>query len=193
MKNRLKFMIDIPSFKQHPRALYRCTCGNTIEADKGHVKANRTRSCGCLIREGNHRTHGLTHHPLFTRWQHIIERCCNENNKLYKYYGARKIDICKEWRNNFKKFYDWCMENGYKHELQIDRIDNNKGYYPENCRFVTAKINSRNSRKNRFITFNGETKCLSEWAEYISIESSTLWARLNRGWSIKKSLTTELL
>ena len=77
------------------------------------------------------------------------QRCNNEHNSIYAYYGGRGIKVCKEWENNFLAFYDWAIKNGYDDTLTIDRIDNDKGYCPENCRWVTMATQSRNKRKYR--------------------------------------------
>lgn len=90
--------------------------------------------------------HGYSKHPLYRVWRHAKARCCNENNERYKYYGGRGITICDEWKNNPKAFIEWCLNNGWKKELEIDRINNNGNYTPENCRFVTHTENVHNAR-----------------------------------------------
>lgn len=98
------------------------------------------------------------------RWA-MIGRCYNPNLSCYKYYGGRGITVCDEWRFNKESFFDWAMSHGYDSKLQLDRIDNNKGYYPENCRFVTSKTNMNNTRKNVYLTHEGVTKSVSEWCQ----------------------------
>ena len=90
--------------------------------------------------------HGLRYHPLYEVWCSMIQRTKNSNNKQYDDYGDRLITLCDEWRESFQAFYDFCMLNGWKEGLQIDREDNDKGYYPENCRIVTNRENSLNQR-----------------------------------------------
>ena len=87
----------------------------------------------------------LSNHPLRAKYDDLKNRCYNKNNTSYKWYGGRGIKVCDEWKNNFKSFYDWAIENNWQKGLQIDRIDNNKNYAPDNCRFVTPKENIRNS------------------------------------------------
>jgi len=91
--------------------------------------------------------HGLSKHPLHTIWSHIKRRCTKTNDVNFKWYGAKGITICLEWANDFKSFYDWCMKNKWSEGLSIDRIDNSKGYCPDNCTFITLSQNSikRNS------------------------------------------------
>ena len=90
--------------------------------------------------------HGLTGHPLYSRWNNMKSRCHNPNNPSYKDYGARGITVCDEWRNDFKAFYDWSMANGYQDDLTIDRTDNDRGYSPDNCRWVTMEVQCTNRR-----------------------------------------------
>lgn len=86
--------------------------------------------------------HGLRSHPLYPIWGSMKQRCYNKLHKSYQYYGAKGISVCDEWRYNVKLFIEWCLANGWKKELQIDRIDNNKGYSPNNCQFLTPSENA---------------------------------------------------
>ena len=97
--------------------------------------------------------------------------------------------MCGEWKNSFTNFYDWAISNGYKSNLSIDRIDNNKGYEPSNCRWVDMKQQSRNRRNTRTITYKGETKPISEWCELLNLNYYTVISRLDRlGWSVERTL-----
>lgn len=120
--------------------------------------------------------HGLyrEHKDLFNLWQTMKSRCENKNRDNYERYGARGISVCAEWQEA-KNFVEWALVNGYQHGLQLDRIDNNKGYSPDNCRFVTAKENNRNRRNTKFITINGKTKSVSEWCEIIDVNQYTVY------------------
>jgi len=113
----------------------------------------------------------------------------NKNRVKYKDYGGRGITVCQEWRT-FEPFQAWALANGYAENLSIDRIDNDKGYSPENCRWVTEKQQSRNTRRNHFYTYGGQSKTLGEWAEQFKIKPYTLKARLKHGWSIDRALET---
>lgn len=129
--------------------------------------------------------------PLRSRYDHIKERCYNQNAKSYPRYGGRGIVMCDEWLNDFSAFEKWCLENGYKPELQIDRIDNDGPYAPWNCRFATNKENSQHKGSTRYYTYIGETKNLSQWCSEIGIPFSTVCARIDRfGWSFDKAITT---
>ena len=112
-------------------------------------------------------------------------RCYNPSSNKYHAYGARGIKVCDEWKNSFKKFKEWALSNGYGDNLTIDRINNDGNYEPSNCRWVTNKQNTNNTRKNRVITYNGETHTMSEWCEILRVKLGTLSARIYRGWSLE--------
>lgn len=97
---------------------------------------------------------------------------------FYNRYGGRGITLCKEWRNDRNAFKKWALENGYANDLTIDRIDNNKGYSPENCRWVTQKVNSNNRSSCHFVTAFGETHSLAEWSRILGISYNTLKKRV---------------
>ena len=121
---------------------------------------------------------------LYRRYEYMKRRCYNKNNISYKNYGARGLTICKEWlgENGFQNFLNWALSNGYSQELQIDRIDNDKGYNPDNCRWVDRKINMQNRRNS--ITINGEP--LNEIAQRMNVKYCTLQSRYKKYGSIEK-------
>lgn len=130
--------------------LYRCFCGNEFKTMVESVKSKRTRSCGCIHKKillNMITSHGLSRHPLYIVMSNMKARTTNKKSEDYINYGARGITICEEWLNDFKAFYDWAMENGYKKGLTIDRINNDGNYEPSNCRWVYRDIQNRNKRK----------------------------------------------
>lgn len=133
--------------------------------------------------------HGLRKHRLFSVWNGMKQRCFNSNWYAYKDYGGRGISVTDEWKDDFLCFYHWAMNNGYRQGLTLDRIDNSKGYSPDNCRWVTIKEQSNNRRSNRNITYKGQTKTLAQWSEELGMNFFTLRDRLNNGWSIEKAFT----
>ncbi len=132
-----------------------CDCGNTSVVALSKLRNGTTVSCGCYIKEkikaGLHtqKKHGLCEHPLYGVWAGMKNRCTNPNNQAYNNYGGRGISVCDEWIKSPVVFIDWGLRNGYKSGLEIDREDNESGYSPSNCRFVTGKTNMRNTRGNK--------------------------------------------
>lgn len=170
-----------------------CECGNETVVNSRDLKTGNTKSCGCLkadwIKENT--KHGMHDSRLYHVWEGIKNRCCNENSGMYKNYGARGIKICKEWAEDFLSFYSWAMSNGYDEsasfgECTLDRIDNNGDYSPENCRFVSVKEQARNTRRNKMVSYNNETKCLSEWCEEFNLNYKRTLYRINKGLSLKE-------
>lgn len=125
---------------------------------------------------------------LYSIWHNMKTRCNNIHASNFKYYGAKGIKVCKEWSVNFQSFKSWAMNNGYKDNLQIDRINNNKGYEPNNCRWVSKFEQEHNKSTNRYITYHGETKIISDWARKFNIDRSLLRTRLTRGWSFEDAI-----
>ena len=142
------------------------------------------------------RRYGLSHTRIYGIWWGMLSRCLDVKNTVYKYYGGRGITVCNEWILDFKIFYDWAINNGYKEDLEIDRIDTNGHYEPQNCRWVTHSENLKNRRKfkrpkqQKKITYNGITKSMEEWAKELDITPQAIYKRLLRGWSIKDALKT---
>lgn len=126
----------------------KCDCGNIKSIQLTHLRSGATTSCGCYHKEVNHNIqtqHGMTKTSLYNRWKSMKQRCLNPNNKAYNNYGKRGITICDEWLD-YNNFYNWAINHGYKDDLQLDRIDNNKGYEPNNCRWIKPIINNHNRR-----------------------------------------------
>jgi len=113
---------------------------------------------------GRFKKHGYSLDPIYPIWTNMIARCNKPQKEHYERYGGRGIKVCDEW-HDVSIFAEWAYSHGYEPGLQIDRINNDGNYCPSNCRFVTHKQNSRNTSINKYLTINGETRCLSEWAE----------------------------
>lgn len=167
----------------------KCDCGNYTIVPSARLVNGSTRSCGCLL--GQHMVkHGDSRTRLYGIWNGMKSRCYYPKNNRYHRYGARGITVCDEWKDDFAAFRDWALDNGYRDDLTIDRIDNDKGYYPDNCRWVTLKKQANNSPKNRKLAYMGKEQTISQWAEELGMDPHTLSARLDRyGWSLKDALT----
>ena len=133
------------------------------------------------------REHGESHTRLHNIWLGIKNRCSNPKSDRYQFYGAKGIEVCEEWRNDYISFRDWAKSNGYSNELTIDRIDVYGNYEPSNCRWVDRKHQARNRTTNVF--YKG--KCLAQWCEELKIDPRTLDRRIHQyKWSIEKALFT---
>lgn len=169
-----------------------CDCGTKREVRRDGLKSGTSSNCGCLNTNAliqRQTTHGLRDCPEYTSWYAMKERCCNPNNIGYERYGGRGIVVCSRWRNSFKNFYaDMGPKPSPTHSL--DRIDNNSHYSPSNCRWATLAEQARNKRTNNLLTLGDETLCITDWAKRTGIASTTLYARLKRGWSVQQTLET---
>lgn len=115
-------------------------------------------------------------------------RCFTKKSKAYKNYGGRGITVCTEWLNNFSLFKKWCEENGYKKGLQLDRIDNDKNYSPDNCRFVTPSENLRNKRNNLYLIYNGEKVLQIELLKIAKVSQQGFYERIRKGWNVEDAV-----
>lgn len=166
-----------------------CDCGKEHIARSGDLRQGRQISCGCIKKEGLHKTHGKSSSRLYRIWQNMKSRCTNDGIEAYKDYGGRGITICDEWKNDFQAFHDWAMANGYSDELSIDRISVNGNYEPSNCRWATRKEQANNKNDNNKITLKGETHTLAEWSVITGIKRATIKSRLDAGMDVEKALT----
>ena len=190
----IKYYDDIEPGR--PRWLCRCDCGNERVVRGISLRKGDTKSCGCITKERakllseSHVTHGKSKTRLYRIWFNIKCRCYKPSSADYTRYGGRGIEVCDEWRDNFQSFYEWSMANGYSTNLTIDRIDNDGDYSPQNCRWVNAEVQNNNTRRNYYITHDGETLTLTQWAKKCGINKNTLYSRLTKyGWSVERALT----
>ena len=178
------------------RWLCLCSCGNYKEVQANNLKSGQVQSCGCFRREvsslGN-KSHGMTKSRIYRIYQHMKDRCYRVTDKKYQRYGGRGIKICDEWLDDFMKFYNWSIQNGYKENLTIDRIDNDGNYEPQNCRWTTRKEQNRNYSRNILLTYKGETKCMIEWGEKLGIKYNTLRNLIKKGFSIEDIMSQNKL
>ena len=156
----------------------RCSCGNIKSIQSTHLISGASTSCGCYHKERNSEvqtTHGNSRTSLHNRWKAIRQRCNNPNDRAYKNYGGRGITLCEEW-NDYKAFEEWSKANGYSEELELDRIDNNRGYSPDNCRWVKCVINNHNRR----ITAKVDGMPLRDFSDKYGLDYTTVHSRYYR-------------
>ena len=135
--------------------------------------------------------HGKRHTRIYNIWRSMRQRCNNPNANRYYRYGGRGIKVCEEWENSFTAFYEWAVAHGYADNLTIERKNPNGDYEPSNCCWETYKKQANNKQNSRYITYNGKTYTLAEWADLTGIKKATIWARLKKGWDIESALTIE--
>ena len=167
--------------------LARCSCGKTKEVHISNLTRGLSTNCGCIQRKvlsEKSKTHGMTNTSIYKVWRGIINRCENNTVYCYKDYGGRGIKVCNEW-HKFENFYEWAKSNGYTKGLEIDRINFNGDYEPNNCRWVTRKENANNKRNTRFITIKGVTKPETVWEEENGLRKGLIRQRIALGWEEK--------
>ena len=197
---RLTVVEEVEPDGYHRRFRCLCDCGASKVAVLKRLRNGNTASCGCLHREvsaANGRekpatTHGHSYHPIYNIWRGMINRCERPSDRYYRNYGGRGIAVCQAW-HDAGTFIEWAHASGWRDGLQIDRIDNDGNYSPENCRFVTRKENCRNTRHNVLVTFREITKPLAAWAEQFGLRWRTLHNRIYRyDWTVEQALTLPL-
>lgn len=185
---RLTVLEELPE-RKHRNKVYKCQCecGNITNVIGTNLRSGKTKSCGCLYRKSNAKPG-----KSYTRLYHILkgmkDRCYRASYKYYTDYGGRGIVICQEWLNNFMTFYNWAMNNGYRDGLTIDRIDTNGNYEPSNCCWVTQKQQCNNKRNCVYITYNDKTQTVTQWADELHCNRSTIYVRHRNGWTDEECL-----
>lgn len=169
--------------------LCRCECGSMTRVTGSALNTGKSQSCGCAIREATanrSRTHGMTGTRTYRIWQAMHNRCRYPTSAMYHRYGGRGIKVCERW-SSFEAFLADMGE--CPPGSSIDRVDNDADYDPENCRWADRRSQARNTSRNRFISFNGERKCLKEWAESLSMDQASLAERIEK-WGVQRALST---
>ena len=186
---RLTVIGKAENANEHVMWTCQCDCGSMSKVSSQSLRSGNSSSCGCIRKEmlvGRITKHGQARerdrNPIYTCWAGMKARCFNSNELAYKNYGGRGITVCNEWLN-FEPFYRWAISSGYKHGLEIDRINNNGNYEPSNCRWVTDNENRLNTRRNRLITINNETKPVTIWSQESGITRGTIYSRIRYGWA----------
>lgn len=160
------------------RWLCKCDCAAIKIVQGSNLNSGHTQTCGCSWREAKikrNTTHGQSHTPTYRTWAGVIKRCSNPRDKSWSNYGGRGIKVCERW-NKFENFLADMGERPAGHS--IDRIDADGHYESSNCKWSTAKEQSRNRRDRKRYIYNGESLLLAEWSERTGISISSLWSRL---------------
>lgn len=137
-------------------------------------------------------THGKSKTKIYQRWSSMKTRCYCKSDTNYSHYGGRGITMCDEWKSNFMSFYQWAIENGYKEDLTIERIENNGRYEPSNCKWITMKEQNQNKSNRRIITVNGISKSQKEWANIIGISDVCIIQARQKGKNMEEYITAHL-
>lgn len=179
-----------------------CRCGRITVKTTSQLgdKNNLNASCGCALQDSIKKASAAAvesttkfRHPLKQKiknlYRNMVNRCNNPYDLRYHDYGGRGIRVCDEWLTDRYKFYNWCLDNGIDDYRQIDRIDNNGDYSPSNCKFSTRIEQANNTRKNVFLSWNGSTMTVSQWARVIGVRQQALQHRISRGWSVDRIFT----
>ena len=177
--------------------LCQCECGNVVVVRAHHLKDGHTSSCGCFQKEqatarvAKAHKHKMTGTRLYNIWANMKQRCLNPKDNRFNDYGGRGIMVCDEWLIA-DNFISWALKNGYNDNLTIERIDNNKGYSPDNCRWATNDEQAHNKRNNHLLTFQGKTQNVTQWANELKINRDSLHTRIQRGWTAERALTKKV-
>lgn len=169
-----------------------CECGNRKVTLGMLLRKGQAQSCGCLQKEAIaavNKTHGMARTPIYRIWRSMMQRCYDKNSHAYSRYGGRGINVCEHWQS-FEGFY---ADMGDRPEgKSLERIDNNGDYSPENVVWADAKAQANNRRSNVILEHNDEKKTMQQWADQLGVKIGTIWARIDRGWTVDRALTQEV-
>ena len=176
--------------------LCKCQCGTIKAVAQSELLQGRSKSCGCYrkaLAHARHIKHGGWKERLYEIWHSMKKRCDPKNAEFYPRYAGREISVCSEWANDYSCFKAWALESGYQSDAHfgdctLDRIDVNGNYCPENCRWVSAKIQQNNRANTVYLSLDEVTKPLSSWAEDFHIPQDVLTYRHKSGWSDRDAL-----
>ena len=187
---KLTVLHEVDNGKSDRQVCCQCDCGATKVVYAGHLRRGNTRSCGCDIVIGK-RKHGQFYHPMYARWNAMVQRCSNPANKDYPNYGGRGIRVCGRWKEDPAAFFadmGDCPEG-----MSIDRIDPDGPYSPENCRWAGDKTQAQNQRRTKTYEFRGRRVCLTEACRMAGLEDRffAIYARVKAGKSLEDAMRLE--
>jgi hypothetical protein len=165
-----------------------CECGTTCRVRTCNLTSGKTKSCGCT-RHDSVTKHGMSETPEYHVWEGMLQRCTNPQYHQYSYYGGRGITVCLRWM----QFENFFADMGRRPpNLSLERIDNNVGYEPGNCRWATKTEQQNNRRNTVNLTIDGVTKSVTQWSMETGIGTRTLEHRLKSGWHPKQAVFTKV-
>ncbi len=165
-----------------------CECGNMKSVSGSILRKGESTSCGCYNRDVITKEAPVYKERLHNVWNSMKQRCNNPRDKAYKNYGSRGIKVCESWSKDYLAFRKWALSSGYKQGLWLDRIDNEKGYCPENCRWTSPGLQARNKRTTVMVEIDGVSKCITDWSAYSGVPACTIARRMELGWTKDKLL-----
>lgn len=181
--------VRVPSGKKYCRWFCSCECGTSRSVFGSSLRSGASKSCGCLQRASASAlaSHGKHGSPIYWRWNAMVQRCTNPNDRAYERYGGRGIRVCPEWRD-FAGFYKDIGDPPFK-GASIDRIDNDGDYCPGNVRWANRRTQQNNRQGNRLLHLNGVSHSVTEWSRILGINCGTIHSRIRYGWPDERILT----
>ena len=167
--NKLRVLRRVENVGRQPAWLCACECGVEKRVLGMHLRAGKPNDCGCGLseqRSAQARRHGMTDTPEWRTWKAMLDRCTRDTHPSWKDYGGRGIKVCKRWL----KFENFYADMGSRPDgMTLDRIKNNRGYSPANCRWATQAEQQNNRRSNVYLTLDGETRTMQQWATHFGV------------------------
>lgn len=198
---RLVVIKELPPFRDKANRKYRyweckCDCGNTTKATTQNLKGNHVKSCGCYQKEtaGQHtRKHGYRKTRLYSIYNGMKQRCNNPNHREYSSYGGRGICVFDEWnkKDGLKAFAEWALNNGYKDNLTLERVDVDGNYEPSNCTWIPKPKQNANTTRTVLINYNGETLHMAEFCRRNNLDHRVVSRALKKGKTIEEIIRKE--
>lgn len=173
--------------------LCKCDCGNKIIVYGSNLRSGHTKSCiqcGYDLMKALNTKHGHSNTPIYYVWNTMLSRCYRQSSNSFQNYGGRGIKVCAEW-HDAKTFISWAIQNKYAPGMEIDRIDVDGDYCPENCRFIPRLENANNKTNNKLIEYNGEKRTIAEWSRYFEVNYKNLSRNLKKGYSLEEAIHRE--
>ncbi len=190
-------VLSFAGLNKHRSSMWNCECdcGATGVYKGRNLTIGKTKSCGCWHEEvlrNPAKKHGHTSREKgvsseWNAWKAMKQRCQNPNNRNWKRYGGRGITVCERWQDFVNFFQDMGKKPSPK--LTIERVNNDGGYSKDNCIWASRSVQNRNTNRNKFVTFNGKSQTIKDWANEYGLVFNTLYFRILRGWPMEKALS----